>query len=245
MQNTPFGRRVAGFKAIELTQEQARRIFAMTDDMQMLNALNEIFNQQNPDQASDYDAVRTMLGEDNPCDCPECQAVKKRNEIAENNLKKGNSFPDFMEQMFKTFGAALEKERYKIEDEKDNLTQLEEELEAQELNEALRADMGIPEWAARAAIPGIIEEMSQLNTLDGRVTGNAVIFKIDWITTRQEPIFHIVTDAGNILSFNYNELQSMFHAPEWIMKDFPNNDDDSVGEMINDWCDDHYGPSNH
>ncbi len=254
-----------GFKRIDLTEEQARLIFSIKDDMEMFKELNRIYDQQNPEQSKAFEEIRTMLGDDNQCTCPDCMAAKNKIKKAEEQLKINSSFPDFMNQMLETFGQAIKHETKEIEDERDNLTKLENDLKLDEeflkeyeTSDPERFDISkayanfdqeltepMPSWALCPSIPGTIEDMSQLLTRDGRRIGNAVIFKIDYSSQHNLTLFHIVTDAGNILTLTFNEMNEMFYEPKWIMKALPNDDSEHVSEMLNKWMNDRYGLSNY
>lgn len=102
----------------------------------------------------------------------------------------------------------------------------------------------LPEWAARKANPFEIEVMSQLLTKDGGVFGNAVLFDItfkwDHYNADYYPVFHAITDAGNIIKLTLNELKEWFYRPDYIMNDFPNNEDGRVDEIIQEYYDSRY-----
>lgn len=102
----------------------------------------------------------------------------------------------------------------------------------------------IPKWASHRALHDKIEEMTQLLTTDGRVIGNAVIFKIDYSFAVGGPMFHIITDARKIISITLEDMMNIFHQPEWVLKDLPNNEDNQVGELVMEWINNYYGPMN-
>lgn len=53
--------------------------------------------------------------------------------------------------------------------------------------------------------------MTALATRNGRHIGNAVV------TGKKGPYTQIVTDAGNILNLTRNELNELFHPPQYLM----------------------------
>ena len=77
----------------------------------------------------------------------------------------------------------------------------------------------LPEWASGRTDGDYTHPNASLPTKDGRRTGNAVLIGL---SDRQWPdaaiTYKIVTDAGNILRVNENELKELFHPPVFIMK---------------------------
>lgn len=86
-------------------------------------------------------------------------------------------------------------------------------------------------FLSKPARPGVIEPMLQLCTRDGKRTGNATVMKITVNARIPEPesqqdietMFHIVTDADNVLILNIEELNELFTLGEWILKEYPNS----------------------
>ena len=84
----------------------------------------------------------------------------------------------------------------------------------------------LPSWASSLVPKGRIISGQQVLTKDGRVTGNGVIFQID---VRQQnddseiwnTIFHIITDAGNIIKLTQRELFDQYHLGEFLMIEYP------------------------
>lgn len=74
----------------------------------------------------------------------------------------------------------------------------------------------LPSWASAPA-NGEWVPSTQLLTIDGRLTGNAVLM---WWEIRQSlPVAVVVTDAGNVMHLSYNELPQYFYAPKYLMRD--------------------------
>ena len=61
------------------------------------------------------------------------------------------------------------------------------------------------------------EAGSQLSTKDGRKCGNAVIVELVFSVLKRSHAWVVVTDAGNEMTLTYNELNELFHPPEWRM----------------------------
>lgn len=102
----------------------------------------------------------------------------------------------------------------------------------------------LPEWAAKGCLGNpVIERMTQLCTRNGNIVGNATIFDIVYNAEINEAQFWIITDAKNVLKLSFNEMVELFHIPKYVMKDFLNNEDNSVGEFLNDWYIDNAGYS--
>ena len=84
----------------------------------------------------------------------------------------------------------------------------------------------LPSWASSLVPKGRIISGQQVLTKDGRVTGNGVIFQID---VRQQydasgiwnTIFHIITDAGNIIRLTQRELFDQYHLGKFHMVEYP------------------------
>jgi len=77
----------------------------------------------------------------------------------------------------------------------------------------------LPEWATSQILDGsYLHVRASLPTKDGRVCGNAVIVEIETSKHDDTPLATVVTDAGNVLKLNENELRGMFHPPQYIMR---------------------------
>lgn len=77
----------------------------------------------------------------------------------------------------------------------------------------------LPEWAETEILDGsYLHVRASLLTKDGRVCGNATIVKIGTSKYDDTPLAIVVTDAGNILKLNENELKDFFHPPQYIMR---------------------------
>lgn len=77
----------------------------------------------------------------------------------------------------------------------------------------------LPEWASDRTDGDYTHPNAALPTKDGRRTGNAVLIGLSdrqWENTAVT--YKIVTDAGNILRVNENELKELFNPPEFIMR---------------------------
>lgn len=99
----------------------------------------------------------------------------------------------------------------------------------------------LPHWAESQiewGVNGYLCERAQLCTRDGRKIGNAVIVKIEPLT---EWVFTVITDAGNTLILNIEELQELFHPPKFIMHRAPSCDPvvwrwiNSNGDVVTNW----------
>jgi hypothetical protein len=69
-----------------------------------------------------------------------------------------------------------------------------------------------PHWATGMA--GNICIGAQLCTRDGRRTGNAVV--TGWISDKDRT-WEVLTDAGNTLVVNEEEISALFYYPRWTM----------------------------
>lgn len=77
----------------------------------------------------------------------------------------------------------------------------------------------MPEWASGHAGGNYTALHAALPTKDGRRTGNAVMVGLSDRQWEQAAItYKVVTDAGNILRVNENELKELFHPPEYLMR---------------------------
>jgi len=101
----------------------------------------------------------------------------------------------------------------------------------------------LPEWADRLVNPNHIERMTQLLTRDGSVCGNAVIFDIVAVRYDHEDTnefhmqFWVVTDARNVIKLTGSGLITLFHKPQYIMSDYPNNEDEETSSFLDNWYD--------
>ena len=74
-----------------------------------------------------------------------------------------------------------------------------------------------------AAPPRIIgrscgwEVGSRLYTKDGRKCGNAVIVEPVFLVLKRSHAWVVVTDDGTEMTATYNDLNELFHPPEWRM----------------------------
>jgi len=78
----------------------------------------------------------------------------------------------------------------------------------------------LPEWAKTKAQGDYTLPNASLPTRDGRATGNAVLIGLSDRQWEDALITYVVvTDAGNILRLNINELKELFYPPKWVMTD--------------------------
>jgi hypothetical protein len=82
--------------------------------------------------------------------------------------------------------------------------------------EVFGVDPSLPDWASARA-NGNWFPSAQLSTKDGRTTGNGVLMW--WTISHGLPVAVVVTDAGNVIFVNYNELQELFYPPEYLMRE--------------------------
>ena len=76
----------------------------------------------------------------------------------------------------------------------------------------------MPEWAKAKAEGDYTLPNAALPTRDGRRTGNAVLVGLSDRQWENALITYlVVTDAGNILRLNINELKELFYPPEYVM----------------------------
>ena len=141
---------------------------------------------------------------------------------------------DDIDDLMAQIGAMIMSEPTENEDTDMLGSDLYDAITSAEVNSSL------PDWAAKRCVDGDpIERMTQLCTRNGQVTGNATIFDI--VSHRGDSLFYVITDAMNVMKLTFNEMVEMFHPPLYIMKDFPNNETDLVGEFLNDWYIDNAG----
>lgn len=77
----------------------------------------------------------------------------------------------------------------------------------------------MPDWASGHAGGMYTALHAALPTKDGRRCGNAVMVGLSDRQWEQAPItYKVVTDAGNIMRLNENELKELFHPPEYLMR---------------------------
>jgi hypothetical protein len=77
----------------------------------------------------------------------------------------------------------------------------------------------LPEWAKSVANGDYTLPNAALQTRDGRRSGNAVLVglsELQWDSVKLT--YLVVTDAGNIMHLNLNELKELFYPPEWVME---------------------------
>lgn len=77
-------------------------------------------------------------------------------------------------------------------------------------------DSSLPAWASGHA-NGVFSPSAALATRDGRVTGNAVLMW--WTILNGMPAAVVSTDAGNVMILTYDELEEMFYAPQFLMRE--------------------------
>lgn len=76
----------------------------------------------------------------------------------------------------------------------------------------------LPDWAQRTSQAGVLEDMVQLTTKDGKARGNATL-------AAQMPDvdkFLVVTDANNWITYTLSELVSAYEIGMFVLKEFPN-----------------------
>jgi len=76
------------------------------------------------------------------------------------------------------------------------------------------AEQRIPNWATKA-INGELEIGAQLPTRDGRQIGNAYIIRTI-LSADMEMFYLVLTDAGNQVFFTAQEINELFHPPQWV-----------------------------
>lgn len=76
-----------------------------------------------------------------------------------------------------------------------------------------------PPWATGKASGSYSEYGAQLCTKDGRNIGNALIVGMAnrVIADRTMDVVEIITDIGTRLVLTPNELEELFHVPQWTM----------------------------
>lgn len=75
----------------------------------------------------------------------------------------------------------------------------------------------LPDWASKTTDE--YELFAVLPTRDGRRAGNSIIFDItkpDYMNNRL--VYHVCTDAGNILILIEEELVELYHPPKYVAK---------------------------
>lgn len=82
--------------------------------------------------------------------------------------------------------------------------------------EVFGIDASLPDWASAPA-EGNFFPSAQLCTRDGRVTGNAVLMW--WTIVSGMPSAVVSTDAGNVIILTQAELEDMFYAPKFLMRE--------------------------
>ena len=77
-------------------------------------------------------------------------------------------------------------------------------------------DYPIPDWAI-GKCNGAYVLGAQLPTRDGRRCGNAHIIHIEPASWDKSVLLHtVLTDAGTTMKLTRNELEGLFHSPEWV-----------------------------
>lgn len=101
----------------------------------------------------------------------------------------------------------------------DETMELVGDLSDVDLNEPIEGEceFSLPEWAEKKA-RGRFDVNAQLNTKDGRVTGNACLMEWEISEHTGSPVAICATDAGNVIRASFTELYQMFHPPIWIMQ---------------------------
>ena len=77
----------------------------------------------------------------------------------------------------------------------------------------------LPRWCTGLALGDYMQAGAQLSTRDGRKMGNATVMDTDLKTFSNGTAEYatVVTDAGNILTLNENELKRYFYPPVYLM----------------------------
>lgn len=83
------------------------------------------------------------------------------------------------------------------------------------------AEDPLPEWADALAPEGKLVHGQQLYTLDGAKTGNGTLVDLYLDLKQGIPVFVVITDAGNLMRLNQNELITRFYAGQYILSDLP------------------------
>lgn len=209
---------------VELNPDQMAKMMTLMDNPEkLIDFLSGIQKEQTAPKEDLYSMVRMMMGEDNPCDCDECKAAKDRVAKEEANLKK------LMETYGKSDAKGFDMAQA-FADFNQTMPMPPEEEEP------------LPQWAVSRAHGRYIQKMTQLVTRDGRRTGNATIFDIVYDAKYNQTQFWVITDARNVMKLSFNEMVELFHEPKYILMDFPNNQDDQVGEFLNEWYSENIGP---
>ena len=76
-----------------------------------------------------------------------------------------------------------------------------------------------PKWAIRKAVPNKIEIGLQLFTKNGRRCGNGYIHAVGGSVYEQGYYgwYYVITDIGNSMKLNENELHELFELGDYIM----------------------------
>lgn len=206
------------------------KIIAMTG-AQMLSylatgAIPESFPEELKDLMKDPDVRNTMQGQINqPDTSPEFSS---------------DSFADFLRNMLD--GSFLEDEKSNAELDRTGLfgdcpcpaCSLRRVIDGSKEADEQQDESDLPD-NVQGLYNGTLIERVRLNTKDGRVIGNATIACITSDTTGRN--IHVVTDDGEIKSLTTDETVAMFHQPQYILKAFPNDEDGTVTEALNEWYD--------
>lgn len=86
----------------------------------------------------------------------------------------------------------------------------------------------LPEWAEQKSMGKYMQVRAQLLTRDGRKCGNAVVVEV----LKGEEFARVLTDSGNVMTLNLQEMVSLFYEPKYIMKPLPKQDDGIIKETI-------------
>lgn len=79
----------------------------------------------------------------------------------------------------------------------------------------------LPEWADAKAPEGKLVHGQQLYTLDGAKTGNGTLVDLYLDLKQGTPVFVVITDAGNLMRLNQNELITRFYAGQFVLSNLP------------------------
>jgi hypothetical protein len=88
--------------------------------------------------------------------------------------------------------------------------------------ERLAPENWLPDWASgkvnNHTFNGYRILKGQLNTKDGRRTGNAVVVSHHY--RHRNYVTRVITDAGNSMFLSENEIEELFYEPEYIMTEY-------------------------
>lgn len=85
--------------------------------------------------------------------------------------------------------------------------------------EHLQYDLPLPEWAIDLNPTGVLKEGTQLLTKDGRRTGNAFIFDVEYLKSPriETNLYAVMTDIGNKMRLTETEVHELFYVGPYIM----------------------------